>query len=242
MKTRIITILLALVMGLSLCACGNTTTATNNEQTNTETTATAKQNTNEDGTLSAPSFKGEDTPVYENNKVPDLNSAEEMIASFKRTNSLTENHPMGQAFIDSGLYVSEDDFPTFEEIFSNMIDDVKYEYDTSTHYVTVSGDLDTASLNTLSKYVADIDNHFGFYDRLYFTGEWEFYKVNSSANGINMNYGTLATVDQYGETPLEYYVSMIMLCSEMKSGKINWDQATDIYDEFIQLFCDTYGY
>ena len=241
MKIKIIAILLAFVMGLSLCACGNTTATTDTDKTNTETT-TANQNTNEDGTLSAPSFKGEDTPVYENDKVPDLNSAEDMIASFKRSNPLTENHPMGQAFIDSGLYNSQDDFPTFSDIFSNMIDDVKYEYDTNTHYITASGDLDTASLNTLSKYVADIDNHFGFYDRLYFTGEWEFYKVNSSANGINMNYATLATVDQYGETPLEFYISMIMLCSEMKNGKISWDQASDIYDEFIQLFCDTYGY
>lgn len=240
MKTKITAILLALVMGLSLCACGNTTTATNNEQTNTETTATANQNTNEDGTLSAPSFKGEEVPEYEDNEVPDLNSAEDIIASFKRSNPFTDTYPMGQALIDNGVYDSMDEFPTNEEIFSNMIDDIKYEYDTETHCLTVSGDLDTASLNTMIKYVADMDNLFGFYDRLYFTGDWEFYKVNSSANGINMNYATLATVDQYGDSPLEYYVSVIMLCSEMKNGTIDWDQATDIYNEFMQLFIDKY--
>lgn len=237
MKTNITAILLTLVMSLSLCACGNTTTTNSNQGTNSTTT---NQNTNEDGTLSSPDFKKEDDTANSNQTAPDLNSAEEIIASFKRSNPVTENHAMGRAFIDSGLYASEDDFPTNESVYGNMIDNLKYEYDVNAHYVTISGDLDTASLNTMMKYLAMLDNHFGEFDQLYFTGEWEFYKINSTVNGINMNYGTLATVDPYGETPLEYYSSLIMLCSEMKNGKIDWDQASGIYDEFIQIVANEY--
>lgn len=229
---KFIAIVMALVMSLSLCACGGTTT-----------NSTTDQNVNEDGTLSGPSFKNTDKTEEDTDtstKAPDLNDADGIIASFKRTNPVTANHAMGQAFIDSGLYASEDDFPTNSEIYANMLDNVTYEYDVNTHYLTVSGDLDTASLNTLAKYVVGIDNHFGYYDRLYFTGEWEFYKINNAANGIYMNYATLATVDQYGETPLEYYSSMIMLCSEMKNGKIDWDQASSIYDEFMQIISVEY--
>lgn len=223
MKTKITAILLTLVMGLSLCACGNTTT-----------NDTPKP-TDENGTLTEPnlSTSTKDT-TDENVGVPaDLSKTNEVLKSFKGTSALIITDLMGGIMMNDAGY-TESTLPTYSEVFDNMVDDVEYTYDAESGVIKVTGDLDVASIRTLLKFTCDLGDYDPFrgYDELAVDSNWYISRANSSTNVIQYDGTCIALIDTYGEDG-DYWYDMIILCAEMKAGHIDWDQAQVIMDDYM---------
>lgn len=223
MKTKIIAILLALVMGLSLCACGNTSAGGSTKPTD------------ENGTLSAPDLSGSSkNDTDENVGVPaDLSKTHEVLKSFKNTPALISTDIMGGIMMDDAGY-TESTLPTYAEVYDNMVDDVEYTYDAESGVIKVTGDLDVASIRTLLKFTCDLGDYDPFqgYDELALDSNWYISRANSSTNVIVYDGTSIAVADMYGEDG-EYWYDMIVVCSEMKAGHIDWDQAQCIIDDYM---------
>ena len=88
---KYIALFLALIMSLSLCACGSTTT--NSTQKDPETSTTSDKATDENGTLNDPSVNSEknrkDTTDY--GDPADLSKPNEVIDCFKKTPVASED-------------------------------------------------------------------------------------------------------------------------------------------------------
>lgn len=223
MKTKIIAILMTLVIGLSLCACGNTTTSGSTKPTD------------ENGTLSAPDLStSTKDDANENVGVPaDLSKTHEVLKSFKNTSALSITDLMGGIMMNYAGY-TESTLPTYAEVFDNMVDDVEYTYDAESGVIKVTGDLDVASIRTLLKFTCDLGDYDPFqgYDKLALDSNWYISRANSTTNIITYDGTCIAVADMYGEDG-EYWYDMIIICSEMKAGHIDWDQAQCIIDEYI---------
>lgn len=222
MKTKIIAILIVLVMGLSLCACGNTTTS-------------SSSTTDENGTLSAPDLStSTKDDTNENVGVPaDLSKTHEVLKCFKDTSALSITDLMGGIMMNDAGY-TESTLPTYAEVYDNMVDDVEYTYDPESGVIKVTGDLDVASIRTLLKFTCDLGDYDPFqgYDELALDSNWYISRANSSTNVIEYDGTSIAVADMYGEDG-EYWYDMIIICSEMKAGHIDWDQAQCIIDDYI---------
>ena len=232
---KYIALFLALIMSLSLCACGSTTT--NSTQKDPETSTTSDKATDENGTLNAPSVNSEknrkDTTNY--GDPADLSKPNEVIDCFKKTPVASEDSSnLGFAMVNTDVY-TDDTIPTYDSVISNMITDAKYSYDAENQTVKITGDMDAASMRVMFRYLGISDSNspddFGGYDSLRFSGEWYIYQINSEVNGIQRNGSSVAVLDEYGEDG-EWVFDMITLCSEMKKGTLDWDNAAEIYEAY----------
>lgn len=232
MKTMITAILLALVMSLSLCACGGTTDTTSAKDTSTKEGTSA---VDENGTLSDPAVDQTDkTNEEEETKAVDLTKPDKVIESFKLTHMITSDDALGDILVNKAGYTDET-MPTYGSVFGNMLTETKYNYDVENVTLTVTGDLDVASLATMLKFTMSLDEStFQGFDKLMFEGNYYFYKINSNTVGFDCS-GTIAIVDQYGEG-YDTWIAMIIICSEMKKGNIDWDEATEIVTAYNEAY------
>ena len=168
---KYIALFLALIMSLSLCACGSTTT--NSTQKDPETFTTSDKATDENGTLNAPSVNSEknrkDTTDY--GDPADLSKPNEVIDCFKKTPVASEDSSnLGFAMVNTGVY-TDDTIPTYDSVISNMITDAKYSYDAENQTVKITGDMDAASMRVMFRYLGISDSNspddFGGYDPEY---------------------------------------------------------------------------
>lgn len=231
---KYIALFLALIMSLSLCACGSTTT--NSTQKDPETSTTSDKATDENGTLNAPSVNTDKNEEDKENmdEPADLEDSDTVISLFKRVSVTSEDSDnLGFAMVNSGYY-TDDTIPTLDSVISNMITDAKYEYDTENHIVTVTGDMDAASMRVMFRYLGISDtgsDPFGGYDSLRFIGDWNVFPINSQTTAFERICTTVTVFDEYGEDG-GWTFDMIILCSEMKKGVLDWDSAAEIYEAY----------
>lgn len=221
---KYIALFLALIMSLSLCACGTSNT-------------TSSKATDDNGSLNAPnisdSTKEDKGTTVDSEDPADLSNGREVLSCFKKTEVCDTSTMLGGILADYASY-TDDTMPTYESVFDNMLTDAEYGYDEESTSISVTGDMDVASLRTLMKFTCYIDDYDPFqgYDTLAFDGCWYVYKINSTTNGIEGG-ASIAIADTYGED-FDYWWDVIIVCSEMKNGHIDWDSAYDIMDAYMQ--------